>query len=173
MGKSIVFVWRHWTLIKSLNTQTKDTQGKIFDLQEVDLPLAKRLLQSNGLPFEDCYEHIGSFIGFFYEAELIAIGGIEILGNIGLLRSIAVQANRRGQGIGLSIVQALQQRATQLGIETLYLLTESAADYFHSQGYQFIDREKLPAGIKQTKQFQSLCPSSAQAMFIRLQVTRF
>ena len=156
-----------------MKIQTKGRQGEVIDLEEADLPLAKQLLQSNGLPFEDCYEHIGNFVGIFYERELIAIGGIEILGKTGLLRSIAVQANRHGQGFGFVIVQALQHRASQLGIETLYLLTESAGAYFHSLGYQSIVREKLPAEITQTKQFRSLCPANAQAMFIRLPADKF
>ncbi len=156
-----------------MNSQANNAPIEIVDLAETDLPLVKQLLQSNGLPYEDCHEHIGNFVGIFYERELVALGGIENLGKTGLLRSISVQPNKQGQGHGFSIVRALHQRCTQLGMETLYLLTESAGAYFHSQGYQTVDREKLPAEIKQTKQFQSLCPASAQAMFIRLPAAKF
>ncbi len=156
-----------------MKTQVKDGWEEIGNLGTIDLPQVEQLLQSNGLPFEDCREHINNFIGIFGETELIAIGGLENWGKTGLLRSVAVRANKRGKAYGSGIVRALHQRATQLGIETLYLLTESAEPYFHSLGYRILDREKLPPEITRTKQFQSLCPASAQAMCIRITADKF
>lgn len=140
----------------------------IVELLPEDLPLVEQLLQSNGLPFEDCHQHIHNFVGIFDGSELVAVGGLEKLNRTGLLRSIAVKSDLRSRGIGNRLVKHLEQRAIKIGIENLYLLTETAETYFKSLGYKTIDRTRLPVDITQTQQFQCLCPESAQALFIHL-----
>ena len=140
----------------------------IVDLTTTDLPQLRQLLYSNGLSFEDCHEQSNHFIGMFKGDRLIAADGIEYLGKTGLLRSVAVATDCRGIGLGACIVKQLQRRAARQGVRALYLLTETAAGYFYTLGYQLLNRENLPIEVTQTKQFSLLCPDSAQVMVIEL-----
>ena len=132
------------------------------------LAAAKGLLQGNDLPFDDCDLHIENFIGVFDQQSLVGMGGIEVHGDLGLLRSVAIDETARGQGLGSAIVNYLHEQARSKGLRYLYLLTETAEAYFLAKGYEYQAREDLPAEIKSTEQFQSLCPASAQAMRFRL-----
>ncbi|MCP4188573.1 MAG: GNAT family N-acetyltransferase [Gammaproteobacteria bacterium] len=144
--------------------------GAIVELQIEQLPGLESLLQQNQLPFEDCEQHIDNIIGIFEGGDLIAAGGIEVLGSQGLLRSVAVHKDFRGQGLATAIVDYLQQRACSCGLQALYLLTETAGSYFARRDYRFIARDQLPPEVQSTQQFQSLCPASAQAMVIYLRM---
>ena len=136
------------------------------------LPQIEILLQSSGLPFQDCRDHINNFAGVYANSELIAVGGVECLGVSGLLRSLAVQSNYQGQGLAALIVDYLHRGAIKQGIETLYLLTETAEGFFLKMGYSKIGRDQLPLEVSRTKQCQSLCPASAQALAYRIPVDK-
>lgn len=141
---------------------------RFINLNDSRLSVARALLQSNGLPFEDCGQHIENFVGVFRGQKLVGMGGIEVLGDFGLLRSVAVDKSSRGQGIGSAIVEYLHQQARSKKLSYLYLLTETAESYFLALGYEKQTRNDLPVDIKSTEQFQSLCPASAPAMRFRL-----
>ncbi len=143
--------------------------GAIVGLQMGQLPALESLLKQSQLPFEDCAQHIDNFVGVFEAGDLIASGGIEVLGRQGLLRSVVVHKDFRGQYLAAAIVEHLQQRARSRGIDALYLLTETAGSYFTRRGFRSIARDQLPPEIQSTRQFQSLCPASAEAMVICLQ----
>ena len=66
---------------------------------DADLAKIEELLKDNNLPFSDCGEHIDSFIIKEIKNTIIGIGCIEIYGNHGLIRSIVVAQNHRGNGI--------------------------------------------------------------------------
>lgn len=50
------------------------------------------------------------------------------------------------------------------GVETLYLLTTTAAGFFADRGYERVDRSVVPAPVRGTTQFSTLCPESATVM---------
>ncbi len=90
--------------------------------------------------------------------------GIEPCGDAALLRSLAVAPDARGQGLGTRLVEAIEQRARQKGIRTLYLLTATAAPFFRDHEYETIEREALPEDIRRTEEAARLCPVSAVCM---------
>lgn len=90
--------------------------------------------------------------------------GLETHGDVGLLRSLAVADSLRGGGLGRALTAAVERHARDAGIRTLYLLTTTAADFFERLGYRRSDRAVVPAVIRATSQFSSLCPSSAVLM---------
>jgi N-acetylglutamate synthase-like GNAT family acetyltransferase len=49
-------------------------------------------------------------------------------------------------------------------VATLFLPTETAADFFLHLGYETIPRSEAPAEIVGTSQFACLCPASATLM---------
>ena len=57
-------------------------------------------------------------------------------------------------------------RAAQIG--ELILLTETAADFFASQGYHAIERSSAPQDMQASEEFRLLCPGSATCMAKRL-----
>jgi amino-acid N-acetyltransferase len=126
------------------------------------------LLRSNNLPFEDCGDHLSNFIGIVQEKQIIAIGGFEHVGRFALLRSVAVDAQYRGLGLGSSLIQKILGKLTLLKIEAIYILTETGDQYFSQFGFKVVERDKLPVEIQTTQQCQALCPAFAIAIRLAL-----
>ena len=57
-----------------------------------------------------------------------------------------------------------EAHAAEKGVETLYLLTTTAADFFARRGYEAVPRSAAPAAIAATPQFRDLCPASSVLM---------
>jgi amino-acid N-acetyltransferase len=130
-----------------------------------DYDAVSSLLINSKLQISDLTpEALTHFLGIREEATITAVGGIEVYGPVALLRSIAVAGSSKGQGYGLQIVHALEAGARRTGIETLYLLTESADAFFARLGYRHTARDDVPAAIRTTAQFSALCPESAACM---------
>ena len=94
-----------------------------------DLPHALALLAAAGLPTAGVAEH---FPERFLVAsdptsgDLAALAGVEVHGVYGLLRSVAVGADARGQGLGQALSAAAVDRARREGLRELFLLTTTA-----------------------------------------------
>ena len=130
-----------------------------------DLPAIRGLLDAERLPSSDLDASLlSSFIVLRADAEIHGVIGLEVLGEVALVRSLVVTQSQRGRGLGASLVQAVEKHANAAGVRTLYLLTTSAADFFTSLGYRAIPRESAPVSIQQTSQFAGLCPSTAIVM---------
>ncbi|WP_101295258.1 arsenic resistance N-acetyltransferase ArsN2 [Halegenticoccus soli] len=131
-----------------------------------DLEAAVSLLERSGLPADDARESgVELFVGAVdAEPGVVAVGGLERYGSDALLRSVAVDERRRGSGYGREMCDALREYASARGVETLYLLTTTAADFFERLGFKRIDRSDAPEAIRETAQFASLCPESATCM---------
>lgn len=96
--------------------------------------------------------------------ELVGVGGLEIIDGVALLRSVAVSRERQKQGIGAQLVNLIEKTAKDSGLAALYLLTNTAADFFKASGYRVIHRDNFAEPLKQTAQFSGLCPVSAVCM---------
>jgi amino-acid N-acetyltransferase len=144
------------------------TDLTIISLDSSHLSGIEILLRECDLPFEDCSEHLDHFFGVTEGDKLVATGALQIHGSIGLLRSIAVSLENRGLGLAAEMTKYLLDLAGSNKIKTLYLLTETAQDYFARFGFSPVDRDGIPAEIKSTRQFVSLCPTSAQVMRLYL-----
>ena len=126
---------------------------------------AKALLRQCNLPFKDLpgNKWINLF-GALQEDELIGIIGIEVYGKTGLLRSLAVAEEQRGYGLGRGLVTHAEEWAAESGIQSLWLLTETASAFFEKLGYTSTPRSSAPESIRQSAQFKDLCPASAVLM---------
>jgi N-acetylglutamate synthase-like GNAT family acetyltransferase len=123
------------------------------------------LLQLANLPTEDITpEMLEHFLTAHAGHTLVGAAGVEVLGETGLLRSVAVEEAQRGTGLGKRLVEAAEEHAREAGVRELYLLTTDAEDFFASQGYRSVTRDQAPAAIKATAQFSELCPSSSSLM---------
>ena len=126
------------------------------------------MVAANDLPTRDIRERSGSFFLASADDEAIGVGGVETHGEYGLLRSVVVNEPYRGQGYGQALCAALEARARADGVETLYLLTTTAAGFFRRCGYEECSRDAVPEPIRATTQFAELCPLTASCLRKRL-----
>jgi amino-acid N-acetyltransferase len=121
-----------------------------------DVQFIVGLLEENGLPSSDIPEKWGSLFLARSDGSVVGTGGVEILGEYGLLRSLAVVRDGRDRGYGSAITRGLMFRARQAGVRELYLLTTTAAGFFEGLGFERVPREQAPPPITQTSEFSGL-----------------
>jgi len=129
------------------------------------LDATARLLQAAGLPTEDLTPaHCEHF--FFAGPSRAPTGlvGLEIYGDVALLRSLVVAADRRGSGEGTALLEHAEAHARALGVRTVYLLTNTAEAFFTKHGYARASRDTAPAAIRATREFAGICPASSAFM---------
>ncbi len=131
---------------------------------EADMASITKLLQANSLPFSDLMTSEITFLVATDGQQLQGCIGLEAMGEVGLLRSFAVEAAIQNQGIGKILFDSLIQYARQIGITDLYLLTTTAAGYFEKQKFEKISRDQVPLAIQNTAEFAGICPASATVM---------
>ena len=136
---------------------------KIAQLSDFDDVIA--LLKSADLPVDDLnVEHLRYFLTTRENGKLTGVGGLEIYNDAALLRSVAVAESQRNRGIAHQLLAALEKLARENGVSALYLLTTTADKFFAKHGFAVIDRESVPKRIRETREFASICPSSAICM---------
>jgi amino-acid N-acetyltransferase len=136
-------------------------------LRRVDgsqLPYVADLLAENDLPARDLSSKPECFYVARVDGDRVGAGGVEVYGPDGLLRSVVVEADARGTGVGSAICDELERRAADRGVERLYLLTTTAAPFFEDRGYEAVDRSAVPPAIGRTTEFADLCPDSAACL---------
>jgi putative phosphoesterase len=126
---------------------------------EQDLAAICGLLEQNRLA-RPAAEQI-SFVVAESNGEILGIAGVESYGKSALLRSVAVQDKWRSLGIGRFLAQ---ERIRCSGAEQIFLLTDTAADYWARFGFRAIGREEAPEEIRRSHEFQHACPASATLM---------
>jgi amino-acid N-acetyltransferase len=127
-----------------------------------------RLLATTGLPVEDLDRDVVNLYAVVDDGHLVGAGGLEPHGTAGLVRSLVVAEPHRGLGLGTTLADGLEEVARTDGIETTYLLSTSAAGFFRGRGYREVDRDVVPARIRETPQFVEHCPDTATCMRKRL-----
>jgi amino-acid N-acetyltransferase len=125
-----------------------------------EFPEVVALLSANGLPTSDLEAGAAHFLGVRDSRGLEGIVAIQAYGAAGLLRSLAVRADRRGSGLGSALVLEAERLAAAHGVGSLYLLTSDAAGFFAHRGFAEVPREGAPQALRATAQFTSLCSAS-------------
>ena len=130
-----------------------------------DLERVKALLAAAQLPVEDLTPaHCRDFFFTGSPAAPTGLVGLEILGDVALLRSLVVTPTGRNAGAGTALVRHAEDHARTHGVRGLYLLTTTAEAFFAKRGYQRAPRETAPAAIKSTREFSGICPTSSAFM---------
>lgn len=129
------------------------------------LPQVRRLLDEAGLPTADLVEPgpRSTFVALDGAAVVGAVA-IEPYAEAGLLRSLVVAPGWRGLGVGQALVAALEAHARAIGLERLVLLTQTAEAFFVARGYRSYERAQVPAAMRASPEFSSLCPASAACL---------
>ena len=137
------------------------------------LSAAVALLSSAGLPTGDLtQQHCDSFFYMGPEAAPEGLVGLELLGDVALLRSLVVADGLRGSGAGARLLAHAESHARARGVKTLYLLTTTAERFFPKLGFEPISRADVPESIQASVEFQSACPRSATVMRKRMAPVR-
>jgi amino-acid N-acetyltransferase len=128
-----------------------------------------RLVDACGLPLDGLREHLDTALVARAAGRIVACAALEVHGDDALLRSVAVDVTLRGSGLGQRMVRAALALARARGVRSLYLLTTTAAQFFPRFGFVPVARDAVPDGVRQSVEFQSACPASADTMVVNLE----
>ena len=149
--------------------EIRAAQPKLRPARASDLAAVKRLLAACQLcdaglesQFPDGYAVTEA------AGELVASAGIEVYGEDGLLRSVAVAEAHRNSGLGDALVLNRLQWAAKRSLRAIYLLTLTAPDYFAHRGFWQVDRDSVPEPLRASAEFQGACPATAIVMCLTL-----
>ncbi|MGH8178709.1 MAG: arsenic resistance N-acetyltransferase ArsN2 [Steroidobacter sp.] len=133
------------------------------------LGAAVKLLAAAQLPTEDLTAaHCEHFFFAGPLTEPTGLVGLELFGDVALLRSLVVAPSRRGAGEGATLLKHAEDHARERGVRVLYLLTTTAEPFFAKHGYLRASRESAPVAIRATREFAGICPASSAFMTRRL-----
>jgi len=142
----------------------------IAHARDDDLPAVMALLRDSRLPEAGLHEHRGSIFVARAGERVVGCAALELYGEQALLRSVAVAEEWRGRGVGVRLTEAAIEGARGRDVRTLYLLTETATQFFPRFGFALVEREAISGDLTQSVEFTSACPSTAAAM--KLDLTR-
>ena len=129
-----------------------------------DLDVVLSLLHGASLPLHGVAEAVEAFIVAESAGGIAGLAGLERYGRHGLLRSVAVSPEWRGRGLGGALTEEILATAEREGLEAVYLLTETAADFFPRYGFRRVERSEVAEGVRASAEFTHLCPASSVAM---------
>lgn len=136
-----------------------------------DGALIQTWLEQHQLPTDDLPDILNCLYLGVQDDCIVGVGGIERHGHDGLLRSLVITPALQRQGYGQQLCHQLIQQAHAEGLQALYLLTNTAPDFFARLGFEQIERRSAPATMQQTTEFKTLCPDSAICMRLLLTVS--
>ena len=114
--------------------------AEIFNLSREEQESLQEILKSEKL----CYNDIGAdgVILFGVKIKHVHVGyfGFEQFGDLALFRSMLVQPDARKRGYGTLIWNEAKAKLIDMGVKTVFLLTDTAADFFSKQKFEIVER---------------------------------
>ncbi len=133
--------------------------------QPDDWDAVQSLLLASELPVDDLGpQKLDGFLIAEDDNAMVGLIGLEVLGTVGLLRSLVVEKSARRSGLGGKLVGALESAAQTAGIAELWLLTIDAERFFQRHEFEIVDRAAAPGEIRNSDEFSTLCPGTAWLM---------
>jgi amino-acid N-acetyltransferase len=137
--------------------------------EERELDELRHFLKSNHLPYSDIKVHDSLYFTYRdHDDKLIGCGGLEFYETTALLRSLAIDESCRGRSLGKRVLHDLLAEATKAQLKAVYLLTETARDFFLKNGFHDFPRAEAPAPLQASTEFAHVCPSSAKCLVFKL-----
>lgn len=144
------------------------TTLQIAPATPADLPAVLDLLAASALPHDGLTDHFGAAVVARAGEAVVGSAALELYGEAALLRSVAVAAGLRGQGLGRELTMAALGLARARGVRRVYLLTTTAEGYFPSFGFAPITRAEVEPAVQASAEFTGACPASAAVMALTL-----
>lgn len=133
-----------------------------------DLAAVRQLLERHHLPLDGVDDHLDTMVVARDGSTVVGTAAIELYADGALLRSVAVDPSVQGRHLGHELTDAVLRLAHAHGIDTVYLLTTTAEQFFPKLGFEPITRDQVPVTVQASVEFQSACPASAVVMRKRL-----
>ncbi|MEZ4403521.1 MAG: UDP-N-acetylmuramate--L-alanine ligase [Kofleriaceae bacterium] len=130
----------------------------------------RALLASVELPVDDASDlDLPHFFMLRNEHGVVGAVALEVLGEDAILRDLAVSMQARGQGLGWILADVVVQWARFRGVRRIYLLTETASDFFAAKlGFRVVDRTTVSPEVAGTSTFQRSTDTKFVAMRLDL-----
>lgn len=133
-----------------------------------ELPAVLALLARCRLPEAGLTEHADTLLVARSQGRIVGCAALEVYGQQGLLRSVAVDEDLRGSGLGGDLTKAVLSVASGRGVRRVYLLTETAAGFFPRFGFTVVDRASVSGAVRASEEFTTACPTTATVMALDL-----
>ena len=154
-----------WGFLFKSSVEAPQCEG----ITELTLSQHAELLKHSGLNTEDfSLLSTQELLHARHCEQLLAGIAIQELEGHGLLRSLVVAEEVRGAGLARDLVALAVDRSKKRGLESLFLLTQSASQYFERLGFRHHDRRSVPPGIARSSQFSELCPDDSDCLMLKL-----
>ena len=106
------------------------------------------LMERAQLPTDGLASHLDAAFVAREGDRIVGSVAIEIYADGGLLRSVAVDADQRGTGLGARLTEVAIEDAQRRALPALYLLTTTAEHFFPRFGFERIGRDEVPASVQ-------------------------
>jgi amino-acid N-acetyltransferase len=113
-----------------------------------DGPAILALLANSALPIDGLLDHLTTAIVARADGQVVGCAALEVYLDGALLRSVAVDAAAKRQGVGTQLTQAALDLAHTLGMPAVYLLTMTAERFFPKFAFEPIPRQAVPASVQ-------------------------
>ena len=95
------------------------------------------------------FEAVQEFVVAEIDGRVVGCGALHVMWeDLGEIRTIAVTDDVHGSGVGHAILEALEARATDLGLTRLFCLTFETA-FFGRHGFEAVAEEIVPPDVFQ------------------------
>ncbi len=132
-----------------------------------DLPSMVALLDRLKLSVAGLDDHWTNAVVLRATKTVVGCATLEVYGEDGLLRSVAIDPSIRGKGLGRVVSEAALGLGLKKGVCSFYLLTDSAVEFFKKIGFSSINKEQIPELLRKSTALSS-CSNSAVAMRLAL-----
>ena len=129
-----------------------------------NFPSLHELLTSSNLTTAGVTPTEGVYFAAISQERIQGMVGFEQYGSAALLRSFAVRPEVRNSGLGAALVHHLLEHLKTVELSPVYLLTNTAEDYFSRLGFVKIDRQEIPALVLESSALGNSCPASSTCM---------
>jgi amino-acid N-acetyltransferase len=129
-----------------------------------DYDVVAALLEREHLPLDGLRQHFENAFVARAGNRIVGCSALEVYEGGALLRSLVVDAEYRGAGVGSGLTDAAIQLARRRLAPAVYLLTTTAEQFFPTVGFEIVDRADVPASVLASEEFVHACPSTAIVM---------
>jgi amino-acid N-acetyltransferase len=126
--------------VRSANVNdVKAINGLINAYAERDLMLFRSLA--------DIYTNLQNFFVAEQNGQVIGCCALEVIwSDLAEVKSLAVEENHKGRGVGASLVNAAVEKAKLIGVPKVFGLTLKP-EFFEKLGFKVVDKNELPMKV--------------------------